>query len=372
MRGRATADCLVVGGGISGLLTARELAAAGLAVCVVERGEVGREASWAGGGILSPLYPWRYPAAVTALARWGQARYRALAEELTARSGTDPEYEPSGMVVTDPAEATSALVWAGATGARLELVEADRIAAIAPGVAAPGHRALWMPEVAQVRNPRLVRALHGAVRQMGVTVRPGEAVTGLETTAGRVTGVATARGRLTAPRVVVSAGAWAARLLGPHRTVPIKPVRGQMVVFHTPPGTVRRIVLAGGRYVIPRRDGRVVVGSTLEDAGFDRGTTAAARADLEAAARAIVPALADFPVEHHWAGLRPGSPDGVPYIGPVPDTAGLYVNAGHYRNGVVLGPASARLVADLVLGRDPVVDPAPYRVDRPARGGYGL
>ena len=135
-----------------------------------------------------------------------------------------------------------------------------------------------------------------------------------------------------------------------------------MLLFRGPVGLVRRIVLSRDRYVIPRRDGRVLVGSTLEHVEFDKSTTPAARAELHREALRLIPALADCAVEHHWAGLRPGSPIGVPFVGEHPRIQGLYVNAGHYRNGVVLGPASARLLADQMLGRTPALDPAPYRL----------
>lgn len=365
-------DIVVAGGGISGLLVARELRAAGLSVAICERGAIGGEASWAGGGILSPLYPWRYDVAVTTLARWGQVRYAALCSEWQEQSGVDPEYTPSGLLMLDEDEVTPALVWAPGAGAEVDGLTRLELAALAPEVQPPGRSAAWMPAVGQVRNPRLVRALKGVVEGMGVVLRSGEAVADLSVSRGRVDGVVTTAGRIRAGAVVVTTGAWASQLLSPFLTVAIKPVRGQMLLYRAQPGTVGPMVLARGRYIIPRRDGRVLAGSTLEDSGFDNRTTATARADLEAAARAIVPALAGCPVEHHWAGLRPGSPDGVPYIGPVPGVEGLYVNAGHYRNGVVLGPAAARLLADLVLAREPIVDATPYAVDRPRKGSYGL
>jgi glycine oxidase len=133
-----------------------------------------------------------------------------------------------------------------------------------------------------------------------------------------------------------------------------------MILLRGQPGQVRRIVLDGGRYVIPRRDGRILVGSTLEHVGFDKTTTDSARSDLHAAALRLIPALADCELEHHWAGLRPGSPTGVPCIARHPDLTNLYINAGHYRNGVVLGPASARLLADILLERAPELDPEAY------------
>ena len=143
--------------------------------------------------------------------------------------------------------------------------------------------------------------------------------------------------------------------------LPVKPVRGQMILYRAEPGVVQRIVLSQDRYVIPRRDGRILVGSTVEDVGFEKATTRAAMQELEAEARRIIPALANYPIEHHWAGLRPGSPHDIPYIMQHPRISGLFVNTGHFRNGVVLGPASARLLADILLQREPILDPLLYR-----------
>jgi glycine oxidase len=136
-----------------------------------------------------------------------------------------------------------------------------------------------------------------------------------------------------------------------------------MILFHAQPGAISRIVLHNDRYVIPRRDGRVLVGSTVEHRGFDKTITDQARASLKQYALDHFPLLEQADIEHHWAGLRPGSPQGIPYIGPVPGIDGLYLNAGHFRNGVVLAPASARLMSDIVLGRNPILPPAPYALD---------
>ena len=358
-------DILVVGAGLIGMMCARELAREGARVTLLERGEAGRESSWAGGGILSPLYPWRYPDAVSELARWSQQAYPALAEALREESGIDPERLDSGLLILDAEEKTAARHWADRFDVRLDLCDGARVRALEPALGLTVEEALWLPEVGQVRNPRLTRALRGAVLQAGVTLREHTEVRALRIEAARVRGVETAQGFLAADRVVVAGGAWTAGLLADTGLeLPVEPVRGQMLLFRASPDLLRHISLYQGRYVIPRRDGRVLVGSTLERAGFDKSTTEAARADLQQAALQLVPALADSPLERHWAGLRPGSPSGIPCIGPHPHCEGLYLNVGHYRNGVVLGPASVRLLVDQLLERPSFTEIDPYLFEK--------
>lgn len=357
-------DCLVVGGGLIGMLTARELAQADLTVALVERGETGRESTWAGGGILSPLYPWRYPEVVTALASWSQARYAALADALQKESGVDPEFQQNGLLILDAEEMHEAQQWAAIWHNSLELVEAEKAYQIEPALGEAPSQALWLPLIAQVRNPRLAQALRKSIENLGVTLLEHTPVKGLVLGENQIHGVLTEQGEINAERVVIAGGAWSALLLETvGMQLPVKPVRGQMILYRAEPGVVQRIVLSQDRYVIPRRDGRILVGSTLEDVGFEKATTRAAMRELEEEAQRIIPALANYPIEHHWAGLRPGSPRGIPYIMQHPHIAGLYINTGHFRNGVVLGPASARLLADLLLEREPILDPLPYQAE---------
>ena len=352
---------IIVGGGVIGMLTALELVQAGQAVTLFERGETGRESSWAGGGIVSPLFPWRYLDSVTKLASWSQAVYPALSAELTAQTGVDPEYTGCGLILIAPDEAQPAHEWADANGHELLSIDPEEFRRLEPQAVDPPQEALWMPNVGQVRNPRMVNALRVRLDQLGVETRTGDVVGQLLQDAGRCTGVRSHTGVHHADSVIVCAGAWSGRLLADLPSAPsIGPVRGQMLLFGAEPGTISRMVLEGSRYVIPRRDGRTLFGSTIEDVGFAKETTAAAREELYAIATGRFPILKRFPVEAHWAGLRPSSPAGVPYIGRHPGIDRLYVNAGHFRNGIVLGPASARLLADLVLDRTPILDPAPY------------
>jgi len=359
-------NCVIIGGGLSGMLVARELAVAGVKVTVLERGATGREASWAGGGILSPLHPWRYADPVSRLAAWSQQVFPALVADLEAESGVDPEWTQSGLLVLDQRERAQAEGWASKFDVELHALDAAGVQACEPALAGTAGPGLWLPNVAQVRNPRLLQALRGSLASRGVDVRENVEVTGLHAEAGCVTGVETADGVVAAERVVVAGGAWSASLLDRlGLEVKVVPVRGQMILFRAPVGLAKRIVLEDSRYVIPRRDGRVLCGSTLEYVGFDKQTTDGAQEELKAFAVQLVPGLADCPIERHWAGLRPGSPQGIPWIGGFSKINGLYVNVGHFRNGVVLGPASARLLADLMLGRRPILDPGPYAPDRP-------
>ncbi len=361
---KKSADCLIIGAGLIGMLTARELARAGLRVLLLDRGRAGGESSWAGGGILSPLYPWRCHAPVTELVRWSQRRYPALADALFSATGVDPQWTASGLLILEQGEADEALAWARLHDVEMEKVDAAACLRLEPALGSAPEGGLWLPGVAQIRNPRLIAALKDDLGRLGVLLHEHEEVRELHRENGRVVGARTRGGMvIEVPRIVIAGGAWSSALLQ-HLGIDLRvfPVRGQMLLFRGVPGMLRRIVLAHGHYAIPRRDGHILVGSSVEEAGFDKAVTADVRDELLAAARALVPALADCPLVRHWAGLRPGSRSGLPVIGPVPGIEGLYLNTGHFRNGVVLGPASARLLADLILARTPVVEPAPFAV----------
>lgn len=329
----------ILGAGIIGLLSARELRARGHEVVLLDVREPARGASWAGGGILSPLYPWRYPAAVNELVRESNARWEAIAADLHDESGIDPEYTRCGLLVPDATDADAALAWATGNAQDIRRCDPRELAALQPGLGVAGGDALWMPGVAAIRNPRLLKALLRVLADdPGVTLR-APVCPALAWRAESV--VLTADGKpVDCDGILVCAGAWSAGLLAPlGLSLPVRPVKGQMLLFPPQPGLLRRIVLHDGRYLIPRRDGRILCGSTVEETGFDATPTAQAADSLRQTAIRLLPALQDVAPEAAWAGLRPGSPDGVPVIARLAHN--LVVNAGHFRNGLVMAPASA-------------------------------
>lgn len=354
---------VIVGGGVIGLLTAFNLAAQVEHVVLLDRSGVGQESSWAGGGIVSPLYPWRYNLAVTALAHWSQDFYPHLAQRLLAETGLDPEVHTTGLYWLDLEDEAQALAWAKREGRPLSSVDISAVERAVPVLGAGDYsRAIYMAGVANVRNPRLVKSLRAALQAMpNVTIEEHCKVEGFIQKGEKILGVKTAQGERLADHVVLAAGAWSGELLSSlGLELPVEPVKGQMIMYKCAPDFLSSMVLAKGRYAIPRRDGHILIGSTLEHEGFDKTPTQSALESLKASAVELIPALAGAEPVAHWAGLRPGSPEGIPYIGRVAGVEGLWLNCGHYRNGLVLAPASCHLFADLLLGREPIIDPRPY------------
>ncbi len=355
---------VIVGGGVIGLMTARELHAQGVEVLVIERGPLGGESSWAGGGIISPLYPWRYSHAVNQLAAISKTLYPPLVQQLQDESGVDCELLTSGLLITDMDEQQKAQDWAQQWSVRLDIInDSEHIHQIEPQASDIIDRGLWLPEIMQVRNPKIIKALKGSLEKRGIQYMEHTPVTSLEIDHDRIVGVNTEAGTQAADKVIIASGAWSAGLISSGQNVDIEPVKGQMIMFKGEAGLIRRMVLSAGHYIIPRKDGHVLAGSTLERTGFNKSVTEDALTELRHDAIAIIPALEQMPIERHWAGLRPGTEQGIPYICPHTEIDGLYIHAGHYRNGVVLGPASVQLMVELVLGHEPGIDPAPYAMD---------
>jgi glycine oxidase len=264
-------------------------------------------------------------------------------------------------LILDAEKFAIARSWADGYGLAYEQWDPRQLQLAEPELAMMPQGGLVFPQIAQVRNPRFLKSVIHSCRTHGVELVENCPVLGLSEQGSRVTGVRLAEGEVRADRVVLCAGAWTGTVLAEQGiSMPIRPVRGQMLLYRATPGWVSHIILYQGRYIIPRRDGRILVGSTMEEVGFDQQTTEEARQAIGDFAEHCLPGISQFELERHWSGLRPGSPQGIPYICEVPGRRGLFLNAGHFRNGVILGPASARLLADLVLERNPILEPAAY------------
>jgi glycine oxidase len=254
--------------------------------------------------------------------------------------------------------------WRG-EGITVEEVHDQELRRLEPALG-PGHaRAYFLPQTSQLRNPRHLKALLAVCRKRNVQLRAGCPILGLEREGSRITAARTGAGTIHAGRYLLAAGAWSGALLEPLGwRLGIRPVRGQIALLNTGTPLFQRILLKGKRYLVPRSDGRVLVGSTEEDAGFDKRTTAGAIHGLLDFAIQMVPGLVDVPLERSWAGLRPGSPDGLPYIGPVPGIENLFVAAGHFRAGIQLSPATGLVLTELFLGQKLTVSLEPFRLER--------
>lgn len=365
-------NVLVVGGGVVGLTVAHHLAAARLTVEVLDQGEPGRGASWAGAGILPPGYPAFADTPVDKLRAVTTRMFPAYSERLLSDTGVDNGYLRSGGV--EFLAANEHNYYLGRWGSeRLDVrpLDAAGLDALAPGCVPPTRTsAFHLPEFAQVRNPWHLRALLAGCRQWRAKVISPARVTGFELANGRVDGVKLSTGEVRrADRYVVAAGAWAAPLFAQlGADVPVAPVRGQIVLFAPPRPVCGPVLLVGPRYLVPRADGKVLAGSTEEpEAGFDANTTPEGIAELTAFAHDLLPPLRDVPVEAAWAGLRPGSPDHRPTIGPVPGHPDVISAVGHFRAGVQLSLGTAYLVRNFVLGEPPILPTEPFAVGRNVR-----
>lgn len=369
-------DLVVVGGGVVGLAVAREAARRGLAVTVVERGEPGRAASWAAAGMLSPFGEAREGGpfldfGLAALDAWPD-----WAAELEEESGTDLAYRRSGKLrVALDAEERKRLearrAWARERGVAHTWLEPDEALAECPELSRRVTGGLLLADDHRVDNRRLGDALLESARVRGVQVRAGTPVSSVELKGDRVRGVILEDGsKVPAGAVLLAAGAWSATIGGLPSPLPVRPVRGQILGLL--PGRLPspRVLESASVYLVPRPGGRLVAGATQEEVGFDPGLTADGVRSLLAAAIELVPALAGASLHELWYGFRPGTPDGNPILGPDPRGDGLFVATGHFRNGILLAPVTARVLGALLAGEAGAAIPEAF-LPRRFVGGRG-
>jgi len=356
-------DVLVIGGGIVGLLSAFELTLRRRKVVVVDAFQNSPPASWAGGGILSPLYAWRYPDAMTQLTVDAMTRIRRLLGVLatSGSAGIAGLLHEGGMwVQAPPAERDKAHAWAERWGVLAE----SRTAGSLMAECAAGE-GLFFPELGNIRNPRLLKLLRAYLIRKGVRFESAM-VCELQLT-GKGIRVKSQDGRTwLAGKVLISAG-YAVQDWLPSLDLDLFPAKGEMLLYRMQPSQVPAVMLTEAGYLIPRNDGAVLVGSTLRKGDRSPWPTVAGRYQLESLASSLWPALATCRPAHHWAGIRPGCGRNFPYLGKIPDVDGVFLAAGHYRNGLVSAPASAELLAQLICEEPPFIDPIPYSLPESSR-----
>jgi glycine oxidase len=375
---RSRPRVIIIGAGVIGLGIAWRLA--GRAdVTVFDRGKAGAGASHAAAGMLAACCE-AEPGeeALVALGRESQARWPAFAEELCRASGIDVELRREGTLVLaltadDQAEIAHRLEFQRRLDLPLEWLSAAATRAREPHLAGKIAGALFSPQDHQVDNRKLAQALRVAAETAGVTIHEQRPVEEIVVRSGRACGAALEDGTVVAADIVLlAAGAWSRGIGGlpPDRRPPVRPVKGQMLALRMDAASplLTHVLWAPGAYLVPRRDGRLIVGATVEEKGFDETITAGGMLTLLEAAWRAIPAVEELPIDEIWVGHRPGSRDDAPILGPGP-LESLFYATGHHRNGILLAPVTADAMARLILGND--VDPAikPFGLERflPAR-----
>lgn len=349
-----TWDAIVGGGGLIGISLARELRKQEMRVLVVERAQPGGEASRAAAGMLAAFDP-HTPAPLRPLAEASARLYPEFVREVEDESGLRVDFRRQGTILLLASEEA-------ARSSPGEPLHGGRTAELEPRLALPHDHVARFLQEDSVDPKALIAASVKAARHRGVEIASGAAVREVVVEQGRVTGIRTARTRFTAGVVINCAGAWAGQLAP--LPVPTRPIKGQIVELAVPHELLRHVVRCPGLvYLVPRSDGRILLGSTLEDAGFDKRTDAETLHRLQHAATGLLPALGGARILQAWAGLRPGTPDDLPILGATP-VAGYFLATGHYMNGILLAPATARALAELVCGAQPEVDLQPFSVAR--------
>jgi glycine oxidase len=346
----STRDVAIVGAGIIGCSIAFELAKAGMQVCVLERGGIGEESSAAAAGMLSGQHGVTNLGARYQLHVEARELHGRLADDLREQTGIDVGFCRWGLLelLFTPGEVRAAdrcCAIQTQAGLRVERLSREETLALEPALAPDLQGSIRYVDEAHVHNGRLTIALAEAARRTGAELRSGAPALALIRERERVVGVQTSTETVYAEAVIVANGAWSSDLIRPlGLMLPVKPMRGQMLAVRTVPRAVSQIIYGRHMYLVPRPDGETLVGATVEDVGFRKEVTLEGLEELIQAGRHIAPGMMGQPVIRTWAGLRPGSPDGLPLVGPVAGLPGLILAVGHHRNGILLGPLTGVLV----------------------------
>ena len=369
---KGSADVVIIGGGVIGLTIARALARRGVRdVCLLERTSLGSEASFAAGGMLLPQVEADTDDEFFTLACRSRDLYPSLAAALHDETGIDIELDTTGTLYLALDEHDHEAIEKRydsqkRAGLSVEFLSTADARALEPCISESAFGALRFPNDIQVENRRLISALANSVHASGVRTFTETTVESLVIENSRVRGVQTNRGAIESNAIVVAAGAWSSFLLqGAHCPNPaVAPVRGQMICLEAKPQLTRHVLYSPHGYLVPRRDGRLLAGSTSENAGFAKSVTAGGISTILQHALQISPAVATLPVVDTWAGLRPRAADGLPVLGPCGEIDGLFYATGHYRNGILLAPLTAELISEAIVTGKTSPWLAPFSPDR--------
>ncbi len=354
---RETAEVIIIGGGVIGLAIARALALRGVRdVLLIERNSLGCESSSAAAGMLAPQAEANRAHEFFYLTCQSRDLYPEFASALLDETGIDIELDTTGTLYLaftsqDEDELARRYEWQTRAGLSIQKLGASAVRDLEPAIRENVRGALKFPLDSQVENRRLISALASACERLGVRLETGTAVTELRIERNRVSGIETSRGFVAADSVVIAGGAWSSLLVS-DKALPnprIKPVRGQMICLEATPQLARHVIYSPRGYLVPRRDGRLLAGSTTEQVGFEKRVTAAGIHSILSAALEISPRIASLPMTDSWAGLRPRAADTLPVLGPCAEIAGLCYATGHYRNGILLAPVTGELIANAIV-----------------------
>ena len=354
---KGSADVVIIGGGVIGLTIARSLALRGVRyVCLVERAGLGSEASFAAAGMLLPQVEADAQDDFFTLACQSRDMYPSFAAALLEETGIDVELDTTGTLYLaftehDQQEIDKRYNWQTRAGLPVELVSAAAARELEPCIADSIRGALLFPNDIQVENRRLLSALANSVDKLGVNIATQTNVDSLIIEGNTVQGVQTNRGRIDCSSVVIAAGSWTSfiKSSSPFKIPEIEPVRGQMICLEAKPQLTRHVIYSPRGYLVPRRDGRVLAGSTSERVGFAKYVTSGGIASILRNALEISPAISTLPIVDTWAGLRPKAADGLPVLGRCDEIDGLFYATGHYRNGILLAPLTGELVSKAIV-----------------------
>ncbi|WP_240418920.1 glycine oxidase ThiO [Paenibacillus periandrae] len=365
MNTRST-SAIIIGGGIIGCTIAWELARSGIRCTLVDKGALNQEASTAAAGMLGAQVETHQPGAFYELCRMSQQLYREWSEDIHQISAISPQYIAQGILraafhADDEQELKSRLHWIQDA----EWLSTPEMLAIEAGLSPHIRGGLRFAQDHQIHPVQLAKALQAGLHKLGCEIREWTPVLGLIERQGRIEGVRTAEASLYADHVIICAGAWGSSLIDPlGLELPIFPVKGQCISVRTETPVLQGTVFTQGCYIVPKLDGSMIIGATQEEAGFNKRCHVSVISDLFAKAVKLLPSLEQAELVSTWAGLRPGTRDGLPFIGTSAQAPGLTIAMGHYRNGILLAPATGKLIKQQILGEQTTIDLTPFSPDR--------